>query len=131
MGLQGSVRFVDSMPAEQLVDTYSKSHVFILPSKCEPWGLVAAEAMCVGLPAIVSKRCGCAADLVTEETGWLFDPYSQEDLTQVLHQVAATPIDKIALMGQKARQLAAKYSPANSADLIISSVSLATQSSQR
>jgi glycosyltransferase involved in cell wall biosynthesis len=124
LGLEKSACLTRSMPYERLGDTYAASHIFVLPSLSEPWGLVAAEAMCAGLPAIISSRCGCAADLVTEKTGWLFDPAGSGNLAEALSRVAATPIETIAAMGLRARHLAAKYSPANAADLVISSISL-------
>jgi glycosyltransferase involved in cell wall biosynthesis len=49
----------DAMPAY-----YRLGDVFVLPSIAEPWGLVVNEAMASGLPVVVSKRCGCAVDLV-------------------------------------------------------------------
>jgi glycosyltransferase involved in cell wall biosynthesis len=45
---------------------YSASDIFVLPSQDEPWGLAVNEAMCAGLPIIVSREVGCAVDLVTD-----------------------------------------------------------------
>jgi len=36
----------------------------VLPSLKEEWGLVVNEAMAAGLPVIVSRKAGCAEDLV-------------------------------------------------------------------
>jgi glycosyltransferase involved in cell wall biosynthesis len=43
---------------------YGAADVFVLPSENEPWGLAVNEAMCAGLPIIVSKGIGCAPDLI-------------------------------------------------------------------
>ncbi len=45
---------------------YRLAKVFVLPSygPGETWGLAVNEAMCCGLPVIVSNKCGCAEDLV-------------------------------------------------------------------
>jgi len=40
--------------------------VFVLPSEDEPWGLIVNEAMCAGLPVVVSAEVGAAADLVED-----------------------------------------------------------------
>ena len=40
--------------------------MFVLPSEHEPWGLAVNEAMCAGLPVVVSREVGCVADLVQD-----------------------------------------------------------------
>jgi glycosyltransferase involved in cell wall biosynthesis len=45
---------------------YGSSDVFVLPSEHEPWGLAVNEAMCAGLPVVVSREVGCVADLVQD-----------------------------------------------------------------
>jgi glycosyltransferase involved in cell wall biosynthesis len=37
----------------------SLADIFVLPSSFEPYGIVVAEAQCLGVPAIVSDACGC------------------------------------------------------------------------
>ena len=43
---------------------YAACDVFVLPSENETWGLAVNEAMCAGLPIVVSSEIGCAPDLV-------------------------------------------------------------------
>jgi glycosyltransferase involved in cell wall biosynthesis len=45
---------------------YGACDVFVLPSEGEPWGLAVNEAMCAGLPIVVSREVGCVADLVSD-----------------------------------------------------------------
>jgi len=45
---------------------YAASDVFVLPSGNEPWGLVVNEAMCAGLPIVLSDEIGCVDDLVVD-----------------------------------------------------------------
>ena len=45
---------------------YGASDVFVLPSEDEPWGLAVNEAMCAGLPIVVSGEVGCVPDLVVD-----------------------------------------------------------------
>lgn len=40
--------------------------LFALPASGEPWGLVVNEAMCAGLPIVISREIGCSADLLRE-----------------------------------------------------------------
>jgi glycosyltransferase involved in cell wall biosynthesis len=79
----------------------------------EPWGLVANEAMASGLPLIVSRRCGCAEDLVAEgENGWLFDPASAGDLTACLTAVSALEGDSLRSMGRRSLEIISRFSTA-------------------
>jgi glycosyltransferase involved in cell wall biosynthesis len=53
-------RFVEDI--EQL---YKRASVFVLPSECEPFGLVILEAMRAGLP-IISTECGGPQDIIVD-----------------------------------------------------------------
>jgi glycosyltransferase involved in cell wall biosynthesis len=48
----------------ELSVAYSASDVLVLASREEPWGLVVNEAMCHGLPVVVSSQVGARFDLV-------------------------------------------------------------------
>lgn len=48
----------------ELPSVYAACDVFVLPSQNEPWGLAVNEAMCAGLPVVLSEEIGCAEDLV-------------------------------------------------------------------
>ena len=50
----------------ELPGVYAASDVFVLPSDNEPWGLVVNEAMCAGLPVVLSAEIGSAPDLVAD-----------------------------------------------------------------
>ena len=43
----------------------------------------ALEAMLARLPVLISTQCGCANDVVTEETGWKFSPWDEEALASI------------------------------------------------
>ncbi len=45
---------------------YSAADLLVLPSEFEPWGMVVNEAMCCGLPVVVSDKVGAASDLVAD-----------------------------------------------------------------
>jgi glycosyltransferase involved in cell wall biosynthesis len=45
---------------------FAASDVFVLPAENEPWGLIVNEAMCAGLPVIVSEEVGCVEDLIKD-----------------------------------------------------------------
>ena len=58
--------FTGFVNQSELPALYAASDVFVLPSEHEPWGLAVNEAMCAGLPVVVSREVGCVADLVRD-----------------------------------------------------------------
>ena len=61
-----NVVFTGFVNQSELPALYAASDVFVLPSEHEPWGLAVNEAMCAGLPVVVSREVGCVADLVRD-----------------------------------------------------------------
>jgi glycosyltransferase involved in cell wall biosynthesis len=58
----------------------------VLPSDQEPWGLGVNEAMAAGAVPIVSDSVGCAPDLVTSETGWVYGTGDVSGLADAIAQ---------------------------------------------
>ncbi len=63
------VRVLGFQNQSQMPGFYSLADLFVLPSQREPWGLAVNEAMACGCAVIATDECGCAADLVTPDTG--------------------------------------------------------------
>lgn len=122
-GLGDRVTFRGQVNQEDLPEEYWRADAFILPSISEPWGLVANEAMCCGLPVALSTRCGCARDLVTHETGWTFDPFDTQQIAGVIRMIAATGRERLKEMGLSARRLSETYSPEHCARIVAQSFS--------
>lgn len=78
-------------PFRQLEDlrrAYAAAAGFVLASHTDQWGLVVNEAMAAGLPVLVSRACGCHADLIEEGvTGWGFDPADPAALCAAIHRL--------------------------------------------
>lgn len=83
---------------------YRLADVYVLPSRgpAETWGLAVNEAMACGRPVLVSNQCGCAVDLITPDTGWLFRAGSVDELCGQLHAIVAQR-DRLSAKGQAAR----------------------------
>lgn len=58
------VTFPGFLNQSELPGVYAACEVFVLPADNEPWGLAVNEAMCAGLPIVLSEEIGCAEDLV-------------------------------------------------------------------
>ena len=61
-----NVIFTGFINQSDLPTLYGISDIFVLPSENEPWGLAVNEAMCAGLPIVVTREVGCVADLVED-----------------------------------------------------------------
>ncbi len=79
-----NIIFHGAIPNAQLYDTYRKNDVFILPSISETWGLVVEEALNNGLPVIVSDHVGCAAEIINETNGLIFELTNPESLKKTV-----------------------------------------------
>lgn len=58
LGLEEKVTIGPSLPDEAIVDFYRASDVFCLPSRYEPFGMTAVEAMACGTPCVVTTNGG-------------------------------------------------------------------------
>ncbi|MFZ5918255.1 MAG: glycosyltransferase family 4 protein [Chloroflexota bacterium] len=89
----------------ELIGLYQQSHVFVLPSRAEAFGIAAVEAQAAGLPAVVA-RSGGIADVVTHsQTGFIVPPDDANALAQSLRALVENPSLR-AEMGLRARQAA-------------------------
>ena len=114
------IRFEGLRGTAELPRYYAFASCFVLPSTREPWGLVANEAMAAGLPVLISRRCGCAEDLVVEgENGLLFDPTEPGALAASLSVMGSIGRARLAAMGAVSEAIIARYSPGAWADEVV------------
>ncbi|MBG87085.1 MAG: glycosyl transferase family 1 [Verrucomicrobiales bacterium] len=86
------VHFLGFQNQSQMPVVYRLGDVLALPSRGpgETWGLAVNEAMASGRPAIVSNRCGCAADLIVPgQTGEIMNADDPADLADCLRNLCA------------------------------------------
>lgn len=83
-GVSDQVRFEGTISSDLIPARLAHADVLVLPSDGEGWGMVVNEAFSVGVPVIVSDRCG-ASDLVREaENGFIFRCGDVSDLRRCL-----------------------------------------------
>lgn len=76
---------------ETLFSAMSQSHCLLMPSRIDSFGMVVAEAMAVGTPAIVSEQTG--AKMIIErhpDAGWIV-PIHLEPLVQLIERMLESP----------------------------------------
>jgi glycosyltransferase involved in cell wall biosynthesis len=78
--------FEGVLSPENIPVRIAKADVLVLPSRWDGWGVVVNEAFSVGVPVIVSDRCG-AADLVQNGVnGFVFRSEDGSDLQRCLNE---------------------------------------------
>ena len=80
LGLR-SVRFLGNVSMQELRKLYNIADVSVVPSRREPFGLVALEAMACGIPVVASDQGGLP-DFVNDSVGALARPEDPADLAK-------------------------------------------------
>ena len=83
-----NVYFMGFKNQTEMPELYTIADVFVLPSSFEPWGLVVNEAMCFGLPVIVSNSVGASKDLIKNGiNGFTFETGDIKSLQKSLEYI--------------------------------------------
>lgn len=88
-----------------LTKVYAAAGIFVFPSDFEPWGLSLNEAMCYGLPAVVSDSISAGYDLVRDgENGFV---YKTNDIPRLKDKLDTLTADKElrARMGRRSSEI--------------------------
>jgi len=90
---------------------YALADIFVLPSGLgETWGVVVNEAMCAGLPIIISDVVGCGSDLALDgENGYIFPLGDTDQLKNFLEELIRDP-DKRKRFGGKSLNIIRAHS---------------------
>lgn len=75
LGVADKIKWVQYVPDEELPEYYQAAAVFALPSRYEPFGMVAIEAMACGTPTVVTVHGGLFELLDFGEHGLYADPF--------------------------------------------------------
>jgi UDP-glucose:(heptosyl)LPS alpha-1,3-glucosyltransferase len=99
------VRFLG--PREDVRPLYAAADCFILPSRYDPFPNTALEALAMGLPAIVSSRCGAAEVIEPGVNGWVCEADEVDGIARLMNQ--AEEAIRIGSMAQAARATAERF----------------------
>ncbi len=91
LGLSEKVHFLGRKPREEVSSMMIEADAFIMVSTNETLGLVYLEAMAQGAIAIGSKGEGIDGIIINGENGFLVDPYSNEEIADIIAKVAFLP----------------------------------------
>ncbi|MGY6648123.1 glycosyltransferase [Wenyingzhuangia sp. IMCC45574] len=90
--------FVGAVYGDKKWKLYCDSDVFVLPTHSENFGIVVAEALCIGIPVITTKGTPWS-ELDSEKCGWWVD-LSLTNLVSSLKQALDLEYDDIKKMGE-------------------------------
>jgi glycosyltransferase involved in cell wall biosynthesis len=98
-----NVYFAGFQDPSHLPRYYGVADIFVLPSQCEPWGLVVNEAMASGLPVIATGNVGAGRDLIVDgENGCLVAENEPVALASAIDRACVSE-EHLSLLGEKAR----------------------------
>ncbi|WFN91801.1 glycosyltransferase family 4 protein [Gordonia sihwensis] len=95
-----AVDFVGRQDHDGLLKLMHRCDAIVLPSRYEPFGIVALEAAATGIPLITSTAGGLGEAVTDGETGWTFDPFDPEGLAVAVCEA----LDDPAATQQRARR---------------------------
>ena len=101
-----SVYFFGFQDRHEIPKYHAMADLLVLPSVRETWGIVVNEAMCFGLPVIVSEQVGAGTDLVRHEhNGFRFKEGDVQSLTRYIDQFIKLPSEEKELMSKRSSNI--------------------------
>lgn len=101
LGIQDRVHITGftSNPYEWL----EKADLFVLPSLSEGFGIAVVEAMQLGIPCLCSNVGGIPEFIREGQTGWLFNPESEDEIVPKLNYILQLNEHSLIEMGSKGK----------------------------
>jgi len=91
LGIASQLRFLGEVPPERVPDAVGDADVFVFPAVGEGLGLVAAEALLLGVPVVATRDGGGVTDIVPETgAGRLVSPDARA-IAGAIEQLASAP----------------------------------------
>lgn len=84
------VHFLGHRPQKSLATYYSGAHLSVVPSRVEPFGLVAIEALACGTPVLASNKGGLP-DFIHDGVGALFPVEDHQSLAEKIITEVRSP----------------------------------------
>ncbi len=102
LGVSETLRFLGSVPHEEMPGLLSSARLAVIPSLMEATSVAALEAMACELP-VAASRVGGLPEIVGEETGALFSPGDPDELAGTVARLLRAP--DLEGKGRRAREL--------------------------
>ncbi len=96
-GLSGRVHLAGRLDDQQVAALLGAADVAVVPSRYEPFGLVALEAMAAGTPVVVTSTGGLGDLVRPDETGLVVPPARPDALADAVRGLLADPQRRAAM----------------------------------
>jgi len=90
-GLGDQVRWLGWLDPDALREEYRRCSAFLMPSRFEPFGLSALEAMACGAPVVASRVGGLPEFITDGASGLLVPPGDSDGLAQAMRRLLVSP----------------------------------------
>ena len=114
-----SVFFFGFQNRGQIPKYYAISDLVVLPSVRETWGIVVNEAMCFGLPVVVSNQVGAGMDLVSNGRNGYRVPTDGNALFLAIQKIADLSKEERQLMGAGSLEIINHWSNRNLGEYLV------------
>ncbi|NND33483.1 MAG: glycosyltransferase [Saprospiraceae bacterium] len=92
LGVDDKIEWRNYVPDEDLADYYRAAAVFAMPSRYEPFGMVAIEAMACGTPAVITINGGLFELITFGHNAMCADPNQPKEFGAILAYTLKYPI---------------------------------------
>lgn len=86
LNLDEKVSLLGRKTKDEIVNILAESHVFVLSSEKETFGVACIEALSQGLPAIAT-RCGGPEEFINESNGLLVEPNNSDSMASAMRKI--------------------------------------------
>jgi glycosyltransferase involved in cell wall biosynthesis len=127
LGGDSFIRRLGFVNQREMPAILSMADALVLPSSREAFGLVVTEAQCLGIPVILSDRCGCYGPhsvFRDNESGYLYPCGDVASLARCIARMMDDPA-QTRKMGERARILSEENSLFNTARNFVSAAQFA------
>ena len=104
LGVQHQTRFLGGQ--KDVRPLYAAADCYVMPSRYEPFGNTGLEALAMGLPSIMSSRCGAAELVEHGRNGWTCQADDARRLAELMAEAVA---DQAKAVGEQARASAESF----------------------
>ncbi len=108
LDLGGCVRAIGTVSMEEKLDLFSRTRLYLQPSRFEGFGLATAEAMAAGC-CVITTRVG-EVPTVVGDAGIYVEPGDSRGLADAIEGLLSNPDEIVEVSGRAARRIQSRFS---------------------